>query len=181
MTSPRTWGLYELHMTRGASVLSSCAATTPSAYGAPERERPEGDRIFVREAAITSILEVKMSRIAALRANSSEVRQFAQRVADDHGRSNRKLKEIAWSKDLEMCNEMDESRAKLLLALQRRTGDDFDREYLTLQVDLHRRALRLFQQQAQRGSDEDLRGFAQQKLAALESHLQAASLLAHSR
>jgi putative membrane protein len=122
-----------------------------------------------------------MSRIAVLRANSNQVKQFAQRVADDHNRANRKLKEIAWSKDLEVCNEMDQRRAKLLLALQRHTGDDFDREYLTLQVDQHRRVVRLFQQHAQRGSDEDLRNFAQAKLAALEAHLQEASLLADSR
>jgi putative membrane protein len=122
-----------------------------------------------------------MSRIAALRANSSQVRQFAQRMADDHVRANRKLKEIAWSKDLEVCSEMDERRAKLLLALQRRTGDDFDREYLTLQVDQHRRAVQLFRQHAQSGHDGELRGFAEAKLPALEAHLHEVSLLADSR
>ena len=158
-----------------------CAATTSSIHRSVEREHPESDRIFVREAAITGLLEVKMSRMAALRANSSQIRQFAQKVADDHARANRKLKQIAWSKDLEVCNEMDEKRAKLLLALQRYSGDDFDREYLTLQVDQHRRAVRLFQQHAQGGSDAELRDFAGAKLPALESHLREAALLADSR
>ena len=158
-----------------------CAASSPFAYGGAEREWPEADRIFLREAAITGLLEVKMSRIAVLRANSNQVRQFAQRVADDHSRANRKLKEIAWSKDLEVCNEMDQARAQLLLALQRRTGDDFDREYLTMQVDQHRRVLRLFRQHAEHGSDGDLRTFAEAKLAALEAHLQEASSLADGR
>ena len=159
-----------------------CAASVPAAYGtSAERDWPEADRIFVREAVITGILEVKMSRIAALRANSSQVRQFAQRVADDHGRTNRKLKEIAWSKDLEVCSEMDERRAKLLLALQRHTGDDFDREYLTLQVDQHRRAVQLFRQHAKNGHDGELRSFAETKLPTLEAHLDEVSVLADSR
>ncbi len=152
----------------------------PAAHGA-DVEQPYFDLIFMCEAAMSGILEVKMGRIAAYRANSSQVRQFAQTMANDHSRSNRKLKEMAWARDLKACEEMDRQRAQRLIALQRYTGDDFDREYLTLQVDEHRRTLRLFQLQTLRGVDGELRDFAGSKLPALEERLRTASWLADSR
>lgn len=141
----------------------------------------EADRAFVCEAAVANILEVKMSRIAALRADSNPLRGYAQEMAQDYSRANRKLKEIAWSKDLEMCEELDYKRAQRLLALQRHVGDEFDREYLTLQVDQRRRMVRLFQQQAQTGGDEELREFAESRLPALEAYLNTARTLADNR
>jgi len=141
----------------------------------------ESDHAFVREAAATGSLEIQMSRIAALRANSDQVRQFASSLVEDHSKARRKLKEIALSKNVEISDDLDMKRAGRLLALQRYTGDEFDREYLTLQVDQHRRAVGLFQQQAQKSGSEELRNFAQSKLPALEAHFKLAQLLADSR
>lgn len=162
----------------GSSPPPGATASAPSIADAKVEE---GKRSFICEAAISRLLLVKMSAVAALRANSSGVRQFAHVSADDDRRANRKLKEIAWSKDLGICAEMDDSRALLLLALQRQAGDEFDREYLTLQVDQRRRTVRLFREQAENGADGELRNYAQASLPALETHLRSASLLADSR
>ena len=142
---------------------------------------PESDQAFVREALATGSLEIQISRIAALRANSEQVRQFALSLMEDHSKARRKLKEIALSKNVEIKDDLDRQRARRLLAVQRYTGDEFDREYLTLQVDQHRRAVQLFHQQAQRSGSEELRNFAQSKLPALEAHFKLAQSLADSR
>ncbi len=155
-------------------------AMTPPLWRHADPAWTEPSRTFVCEAYRTGLLEVNMSRVATLRAISNEVRQFARRLASDHERANRKLKEIAWSRDIPVCEELDYRRATLLLALQRRAGDDFDREYLAMQVDQHRRLVRLFQQQSQL-ADEELRDYAGAKLPALEAHLRTAAVLADSR
>jgi len=157
---------------RGASTAAPSLA---------DAEVQDAKRSFICEAAISRMLLVKMSAVAALRANSSGVRQFAYLSADDDRRANRKLKEIAWSKDLGICAEMDDRRALLLLTLQRHAGDEFDREYLTLQVDQRRRTVRLFREQAENGADLELRSYAQAALPTLETHLRSASLLSASR
>ena len=141
----------------------------------------EATHAFICEAAVSRILLVKMSTVAALRASSRGVRHFAHVSADDDRRANRKLKEIAWSKDLGVCAEMDDRRALVLLALHRHVGDDFDREYLTLQVDQRRRAVQLFREHAENGADDELRSYAQSSLPALETHLRTARVLADSR
>jgi putative membrane protein len=141
----------------------------------------EPDQAFVLEAAANSNLEVQMSRVAVLRANANAVRSFAQNVAEDYSKARRKLKEIALSRDVRISDRLDDNRADILMTLQRYAGDEFDREYLTQQVDLHRRAVRLFQEQAQRGRHDELRSFAESKLAALEAQLRTAQALADSR
>lgn len=144
-------------------------------------EPSESDLAFVREASVVGMLEIRLSGIAALRANSDQVRRFARSLVEDHSKTRRKLKEIALSRDLEVGDELDRRRALLLLAVQRYSGDEFDREYLTQQVDQHRRAVRLFQEQARTGGDDELRKFAESKLPALEAHLRLARALADSR
>lgn len=141
----------------------------------------KADRAFICEAAMANVLEVKMSRIAALRVNSNPLRGYARETAQDYDRASYKLKEIAWSKDLEMCEGLDYKRSQLLLALQHHMGNDFDREYLTLQVDQRRRTVLLFQQQAQTGGDDELRKFAESRLPALEAYLKTARTLADNR
>ena len=122
-----------------------------------------------------------MSRIAALRANSDRVRRHALSLVDDRSKARRKLKEIALSRNFEISDTLDDQRTHRLLVLQRYSGDEVDREYLTLQVDQHRRAVRLFQEQAQKSGSDELRNFAESKLPALEAHLKLAQTLADSR
>ena len=141
----------------------------------------EPDQAFVIEAAANSNLEVYMSRVAALRANANAVRSFALSTAEDHSKARRKLKEIALSRDLRISDRLDDRRADILMTLQRYAGDEFDREYLTQQVDLHRRTVRLFQEQAQRSGNDELRSFAESKLGVLEAQLRTAQALADSR
>lgn len=141
----------------------------------------EPDQAFVIEAAANSNLEVYMSRVAALRANANAVRSFALSTAEDHSKARRKLKEIALSRDFRISDRLDDKRADILVTLQRYAGDEFDREYLTRQVDLHRRTVRLFQEQAQRSGNDELRSFAESKLAVLEAQLRTAQALADSR
>jgi len=163
------------------AVKSQPAAAAPGDASGAIAVPSDHDLAFVREASLAGMLEIRLSSIAALRANSDRVRQFARSVVEDHSKARRKLKEIALSKDLEFGDELDRKRALLLLAVQRYTGDEFDREYLTQQVDQHRRVVRLFQEQAQKGGDDELRDFAGSKLPALEALLKLARTLADSR
>ena len=58
------------------------------------------DRAFMTKAAQGGLAEVELGRIAAQRATDPQVKQFAQRMVDDHGKANDKLKQVATSKNL---------------------------------------------------------------------------------
>src|SRR5262249_27997083 len=124
--------------------MSSLAIACGANAADPQPLIVESDRGFVDRAALAGNLDIQMSRIASLRANSDQVRHFALALVEDNSRARRKLKEIALSKNVDLKDDLDIPSARRLLALQRYTGDEFDRQYLTYEVDQYRRALRFY-------------------------------------
>jgi putative membrane protein len=152
-----------------------CAANLASAHCVQE------DQPFVYPALGASNLEIRMSEVASLRANSDAVRQFARAMIDEHRRARRELKELALSRDIKICEGLTLPEAHVVSALYRYIGVEFDREYLTQQIDQHRRALRLYAGHALGSPDGGMREYAASKVAVLEAHLRTAQSLAENR
>jgi putative membrane protein len=53
-------------------------------------------------------------------------------------------------------------------------GQDFDRAYIAQMVKDHTEAVRLFEQQAERDADPEVKAFAQKTLPTLREHLEMA-------
>ena len=64
--------------------------------------------------------------------------------------------------------------------LSRKTGAEFDRDYVDLIVDSHEDAVKLFQRAAKDAKDSDVRSYASSHLAALQAHLDQANQLMKS-
>jgi putative membrane protein len=64
------------------------------------------DKAFVKDAAIGGLAEVQLGRLAAERASSPDVKQFGQRMVDEHGKANDKLMAIAKQKNVEVPTEL---------------------------------------------------------------------------
>jgi predicted outer membrane protein len=174
----------DLRVTRWTLLLALAVAGTVCGEGlAPHAPRgwSEADLAFLHQAVAAANLDVRMSRIASIRANSDQVRRFAANSADNYSRMRRKLKEIAWTKDLDLSDELDRHQVQRVLLLERHTGDEFDREYLTMQVNEYHRTLRLLAEQAQTGGNDDLRNVALASLSQAEARLKLLQNLADSR
>lgn len=66
----------------------------------------------------------------------------------------------------------------LVAKLSSLSGAEFDREYMRQMVKDHSDAVELFQKEASRGKDTDLKGFAAKTLPAIQEHLRMARELA---
>jgi putative membrane protein len=64
------------------------------------------DKKFIMEAAHGGMMEVELGKIAAQKATSDEVKQFAQRMVDDHSKANDELMQLASSKGVMMNHSM---------------------------------------------------------------------------
>jgi putative membrane protein len=80
------------------------AASTTKASTAPAA------KTFMQEAASGGLVEVKLGKIAAQRASSSDVKEFGQRMVTDHTKANDELKDIASRKNVTL-NRTKTSRA----------------------------------------------------------------------
>lgn len=158
----------------------------PSAAGQPgarsdsgaeqraESQLSRGDRKFLEKAAKDGMAEVELGQIAAQKASSDQVRQFAQQMVQEHTRANEQLQSIAQSQGLTLPTELDRSHRRDIEKLQKLSGAEFDKEYMERMVDDHQKDVKLFRKQAEDGEHPQLKQFAADTLPGLEHHLSMA-------
>jgi putative membrane protein len=70
------------------------------------------DRDFVKDVALAGMAEVESSRLAVQKASSPAVKQFAQKMIDDHTAANAELTKLAQSKGAAPPAELDRSQGE---------------------------------------------------------------------
>lgn len=153
----------------GAAAQEATTGTT--ATGA---ELPQADMQFVEKAAGDGKAEVELGEMAVDKASAQEVKDFAQRMIDDHTQANEQLIEIAEQKQLEIPDELPPEAQEAKQRLEGLTEAEFDRAYMEHMVADHEKAVSLFEQQANTGQDPELQKFAQDTLPKLQEHLELA-------
>jgi putative membrane protein len=73
--------------------------------------------------------------------------------------------------------DMEKGNRSELDRLQKLNGNKFDQEFLKRAVDDHKKDIKEFEKQAEKGSDPALKEFAQNTLPALRQHLETAETI----
>jgi putative membrane protein len=92
-------------------------------------------------------------------------------MIDDHGKSNQELKSLAQSEGVMLPSQLDPQHSKTLQRMQRLSGADFDREYMKMMLEDHRKDIKAFNDEGQGGDDPEVKLFAMRTLATLRAHL----------
>lgn len=133
------------------------------------------DRKFMMAAAEGGMSEVEMAKVALQKASSDSVKQFAQKMIDDHTMANDKLKQIAESKGVTLPTAPDAKRQRTMGKLQQLSGAEFDKAYIKEAGNKdHESQAKLFQKQSERGKDSEVKAFAAETLPTVQMHLQMA-------
>src|SRR2546421_2399819 len=132
------------------------------------------DRKFVMDAGMGGMEEVEMGRVAVQNGASAEVKQFGQRMIDDHTKAGEQLKQVAAQKGITLPTALDAKHQAEVAKLSKLTGAEFDRAYMSMMVKDHKQDLKEFQDEANRGHDADVKGFASTTLPTLQEHLRMA-------
>jgi len=132
------------------------------------------DRNFVRQAAVGGMAEVELGKLAQQKAQSADVKQFGQRMEQDHSAANQQLMSVASGKGVDMPKQLDREHRQLRDKLAKANGAAFDREYMQAMVKDHKKDVKEFEKEAKSGKDSDVKNFAQSTLPTLQQHLQMA-------
>ncbi|WP_448206799.1 DUF4142 domain-containing protein [Azospirillum sp. sgz302134] len=152
-----------------ASALAVLAAASPGL--AQQRSAlDKADRNFLEKAAGSGLAEVELGRMAQDKAQNDQVKQFGQRMVDDHSRANDQLMQMAGGKSLTLPGEPDSKHRKKAQELQKLSGARFDRAYMQDMVQDHRQDVAQFEKAAKQAKDPDVRQFAEQTLPVLRQH-----------
>ena len=147
------------------SALATCAALTFSLPSLAAEKAQE----FIDKAASGGMFEVESSKIAQGKAQDQSVKDFAQKMIDDHGAANAKLETIAGEQKLKVPAQTDAKHKSDLDALQN-GNTPIDKSYVQMQRDAHADAVKLFDSYAQDGDNPQLKTFAQETLPTLKMH-----------
>jgi putative membrane protein len=126
------------------------------------------------DAARGSMAEVELGRLATQKASSPEVKQFGQRMVDDHTKANDELKTLAQSKSITIPTDLDAKHQATRDRLSKLSGAAFDRAYMQEMVADHRKNVNEFRKQSQSGKDAEVKAWAAKTLPTLEEHLKMA-------
>jgi putative membrane protein len=129
---------------------------------------------FVKEAAMSDMLEIEAAKIAQQKGDADE-KAFAAQMISDHTKTSSELKQMV-SGDLKVAlpTSLDDSSQKKLVKLRDAKRDDFASEYDPMQVSAHKDATSLFERYAKGGDDPKLKDWAGKTLPALQHHLEMA-------
>lgn len=127
---------------------------------------------FVNAAAQANLAEIRTAEMAVERAKSADVKAFAQAIIDEHKASGEALKAAASAAALAPPPEtLDDFHMRRINDLNETDGDeDFDADFMALQVDAHNDAIDLFKDYAQDGDIAQVQSFAATTLPKLEEH-----------
>lgn len=130
---------------------------------------------FVLEAATSDMFEIESSKLAVERADPA-TKTFAQQMIADHTKTSTEMKQMVDSGKVAapIPAAMTSSQKAMLDKLNGLQGDDFNKQYHSDQVSVHKDAVDLFKRYGDSGDNADLKSWAATTRPALEHHLMMA-------
>ncbi len=134
-----------------------------------------GDEKALKDMAQANINEIAAAKIALNKAESSEVKAFAQKMVDDHGDALTKVQTVAKQKDVTLLTEPDAQHKAMADKLEKESGDAFDKMYMeNAGTKDHKMVLSKLQSDAKNIKDPDVKALADAHTPVVEQHLKSA-------
>lgn len=131
------------------------------------------DKKFITETAHGGMMEVELAKLAVDKASSEEVKQYAQRLVDDHSKANDELTQLASQKGVMIAHD-EKAMMKGKDKLSKLSGADFDREFMSMMIKDHTKKVKEFEEVSTKAKDTDVKDWAAKTLPTLREHLQMA-------
>jgi len=148
----------------------STVQTTPSIPSTVSKD----DATFVVNTANAGMTEVQLGQLAQQKGTAKDVKEYGAMMEKDHTAAGDKLRALAASKNITLPSAISPEMQKNIDDLQTKSGKDFDKAYIDLMVDDHKKVISMFEDESKKGSDADIRAFADATVHTLKMHLQDA-------
>jgi putative membrane protein len=136
---------------------------------------------FAVKTANAGMTEVELGKLAEEKATSKSVKDFGAMMVKDHTKANEELKSLAAAKNITLPTAVGEDMRKHIDDLSKKTGNDFDHDYIDMMVNDHKDVIDNFEDAAKNSKDSAFKNFAVKTLPTLYKHLGAAKAIVKSR
>ncbi len=162
----------------GSTTTSPTVQPGTGTRNTPKSNLARADRKFIEEAASSGMMELQAAQLAATKATDPAVKSFASTLADHHNTANKELMQLAASLGVEVPAAPERSARNELEKLGKRTGAEFDREFVReVGIKEHERDIKRFQKASKDVKEPQLKAWIDKTLPELQQHLAAAQKL----
>ncbi len=133
------------------------------------------DQKFMMMAAKGGMAEIEMARVALQKSSNDSVKQYAQKMIDDHTMAGDELKQLASTKGVMLPMQPDAKQMSMMAKMQGLSSMEFDMMYVKeAGVKAHQDMEKLFMKESMSGKDMEAKAFAAKTLPVVRMHLQMA-------
>ena len=136
------------------------------------------DKMFVSKALQGGIAEVQLGQLTLQKSDNQQVKEFAQRMVDDHTKLGEQMKPVAQKLGVAVPDQPSKKDRQLIAKMQALSGSAYDQAYIKDMVKDHKQDLSEFQTEASSGQDQMVKDAATQGSKVIAGHLQMAQQLA---
>lgn len=151
------------------------ATKAPPSVPQPAARIAPTDAAFAHKVAASNAAELELSRIAYVRAQSPEVRDFARQLLVDHREMSINLDNFALERGYLIAWEIQPDMATHIERLRTLDGAAFDKAYMDLMVEAHGKSVTTLETQA--ASGRETASVANASLPTVRHHLEMARAL----
>jgi putative membrane protein len=157
-----------------AQMSSSQSKTSTSTEGTTTKTKAAGERTFLREAGYADLAEVQLGQLAKQKASSPEVKQFAERMVNDHTKNYDQLKQVAQQEGVALPDKLSPRDEASKARLEKLSGKEFDHAYMQDMVRDHTTDVAKFKDESKENVSPAVKNYVDQTLPTIESHLKDA-------
>jgi putative membrane protein len=133
---------------------------------------PADSKQFAMRAAEGNLFEIRLAELAEQKSQSQEVKRLAQMLRQDHQQAQDQLKQAAQSAQVNIPTDLPPHKQTKLQAFQQLEGKVFDNAFTMSQIESHLKSIMMYQNEAQNGTDQQIKQYAQQTGSKLRQHAQ---------
>ena len=142
-----------------------------------QQKMDNDDAAALKRIAQANLNEVAAGKLGAEKAASPDVKRFGQKMIDDHGKMAQELKSLAQSKGVPVAESTGLTDMAKLKLLERKSGADFDKEFMDHMVKEHELTAKDVEATAAKAKDAEFKAALQKALPKIKEHLAEAKRL----
>jgi putative membrane protein len=141
-------------------------------FAAAVQKLPQPDRSFIEQASGANAAAVQFGKLAMERGSTERIRRLGSEMVDTHTRLSDDLRKSAAEEGVTLpLPAMTQAQTRRYLELSKKSGTDFDDDYLKAIREVQEQTIASFQKEAVHGHNASLSRFANESLPVLNERV----------
>jgi len=158
-------------LSSGAVYGQTCKSGSGMGSGMKGTNFSMHDKMFLKKSAEGNMAEIKTAHIALDKSQSEDVKDFAQKMIDDHTKLSDQMKPFMEKAGVPEPTKLNSEDAMMDKKLSGMSGDAFDKQYITAMVKDHHKDLGEFKTEVSSTKNEDLKSSVTQGEQVIQEHV----------